>query len=100
MAAVATQSKVHPPPNIYLGVPGTRMPSVLGKVPKPLEKPYIPGPSEPVFVAEDKADLPPLIDFYGTASASTWLEDRYKIWRGEGTTAEDPKVQVRCSRRM
>lgn len=69
------------------------MPSILGKLPPKPDSPVLPSPDEPVFVAEDKADLPPLIAFYGTASASTWLEDRYKIWRGVGTTAEDPKVQ-------
>lgn len=71
------------------------MPSVLGKMPPKLDHPELPSPEEPVFVAAEKADLPPLIAFYGTASASVWLENRYKIWRGEGSTAEDPKIQVR-----
>lgn len=69
------------------------MPSIYGKIPHQPEKPVLPPPDEPIFVAEDKADLPPLIAFYGSASASTWLEDRYKIWRGEGTHAESPKIQ-------
>lgn len=69
------------------------MPSIIGKIPHAPEKPIMPKPDDPIFVAEDKADLPPLIAFYGSASATTWLEDRYKIWRGEGTTSDDPKVQ-------
>lgn len=84
---------IHPPPNVFAGVPGTRMPSIIGKIPHQPEKPIEPKPDDPLFVAKDKADLPPLIAFYGSASATTWLEDRYLIWRGEGTTSENPKVQ-------
>lgn len=45
------------------------------------------------IVAESKADLPWLISQFGDASSSNWLEEKYGVWRGEGSTEELPKVQ-------
>lgn len=78
----STPPRNHPPPNVFLGVPGTRMPSIVAKIPKEDNVPYEPEPDEPLFVDPDKADIPLLIHHWGTSAATVWLEKRYHIWRG------------------
>jgi hypothetical protein len=81
------------PPNVYVNTPGTPRKIIAQQVsadpPAPTER----NPDDPLFVDEAKADLPPLIAYFGTASATTWLEQRYRIWRGEGSTVTAPKIQ-------
>ncbi|KAK4047742.1 hypothetical protein OIV83_005250 [Microbotryomycetes sp. JL201] len=89
-----TPPRSHPPPNIFLGVPGTRMPSIIAKVPREDSVPYEPEPDEPLFVAQDKADIPLLIHHWGSSAATVWLEEKYHIWKGTHHHPKDnPMVQ-------
>lgn len=87
------------PPNIYPDTPGTKRLLLQTKAS------WAPTCSHPCnrrssFVPEPKADLPWLIAHFGDACSSSWLEARYDIWRGVGSTWEDPKVQgyMRCGK--
>lgn len=81
------------PPNVYLATPGTRqsfLRSLYKEAPTPGSRTP---PRRSTFVDADKADLPFHIAQYGTASSTTWLEQRYKIWRGAESTDERPRIQ-------
>lgn len=80
------------PPNVFPDTPGTKR-LVLQTKPS-----WAPSCSRPCnrrshFVPDSKSDLPWLISQFGDACSSSWLEGRYDVWRGEGSTWESPKVQ-------
>ncbi|KAM0754200.1 hypothetical protein T439DRAFT_323075 [Meredithblackwellia eburnea MCA 4105] len=41
----------------------------------------------------EKADLPYLIRRHGNAAATSWVEQRYSIWRSPNSTRDRPRVQ-------
>ncbi|ORY92543.1 hypothetical protein BCR35DRAFT_336849 [Leucosporidium creatinivorum] len=80
------------PPNVFPDTPGTKR-LVLQTKPS-----WTPSCTRPCnrrshFVPDIKSDIPWLISQFGDACSSSWLEGRYDIWRGEGSTWESPKVQ-------
>ncbi|KAM0749578.1 hypothetical protein T439DRAFT_327258 [Meredithblackwellia eburnea MCA 4105] len=44
-------------------------------------------------IAQDRDDLPAAIKKYGSASSTTWIEERYSIWRSPLSTADRPRIQ-------
>lgn len=53
-----------------------------------------PSPTLPAInIHPSKSDLPPLLATYGDASSTSWLEDRYTIWRHQDSTQERPLIQ-------
>ncbi|KAL8279363.1 hypothetical protein RQP46_008175 [Phenoliferia psychrophenolica] len=41
----------------------------------------------------DKADLPNAIKKYGSAASTSWVEERYTVWRSSTSTKDRPKIQ-------
>jgi hypothetical protein len=83
------------PPNIYFDTPGVAQQLLRARYrePEPSRSRSRTPPRRSTFVDPEKADLPFLIAQFGSASSTTWLESRYKIWRGETSTDEAPRIQ-------
>ncbi|ORY92772.1 hypothetical protein BCR35DRAFT_298295 [Leucosporidium creatinivorum] len=83
------------PPNIYFDTPGVAQQILRARYrePEPSRSRSRTPPRRSTFVDAEKADLPFLIAQFGSASSTTWLEQRYKIWRGEQSTDEAPRIQ-------
>ncbi|GAA5916580.1 hypothetical protein JCM6882_002549 [Rhodosporidiobolus microsporus] len=45
------------------------------------------------FVSQDKEWLPALVAKYGVSTSTTWIEDRYAVWRSPNHTHSNPRVQ-------
>lgn len=84
------------PPNVYMDTPGTPREVLRTRYRDVSSSPRSGSRTPPrrsPFVDPEKADLPFLIAQFGGASSTTWLESRYKIWRGEQSTDERPRIQ-------
>lgn len=83
------------PPNTYFDTPGVAQQLLRARYrePEPARSRSRTPPRRSTFVDPEKADLPFLIAQFGSASSTTWLESRYKIWRGETSTDEAPRIQ-------
>ncbi|OCF57793.1 aspartate-tRNA(Asn) ligase [Kwoniella mangroviensis CBS 10435] len=77
----------------YLDLPDIRLSSLFHRDPHslPTKKPSLPHPEADTTKPRDlKADLPPLEDLianYGDATNTSWLDDRFTIWRDQSTGA-------------
>ncbi|OCF75662.1 aspartate-tRNA(Asn) ligase [Kwoniella mangroviensis CBS 8886] len=77
----------------YLDLPDIRLSSLFHRDPHslPTKKPSLPHPEADTTKSRDlKADLPPLEDLianYGDATNTSWLDDRFTIWRDQSTGA-------------
>ncbi|KAK4047746.1 hypothetical protein OIV83_005254 [Microbotryomycetes sp. JL201] len=81
------------PPNVYFDTPGTARALLKARYKEPISaRARSSTPTRSSFVDDDKSDLPWLIAEYGHASTTSWLEKRYKIWRGT-STPEKPRIQ-------
>ncbi|KAK4056880.1 hypothetical protein OIO90_002130 [Microbotryomycetes sp. JL221] len=81
------------PPNVYFDTPGTPRALLRTRYREPVSaRARSSTPTRSSFVDDDKSDLPWLIAEYGHASTTSWLEKRYKIWRGT-STPERPRIQ-------
>lgn len=83
------------PPNTYFDTPGVAQQLLRARYrePEPPRSRSRTPPRRSTFVDPEKGDLPFLIAQFGSASSTTWLESRYKIWRGETSTDEAPRIQ-------
>ncbi|KAM0787709.1 hypothetical protein ACM66B_003769 [Microbotryomycetes sp. NB124-2] len=81
------------PPNVYFDTPGTARALLKARFKEPVSaRSRSRTPTRSSFVDDDKSDLPWLIAEYGYASTTSWLEKRYKIWRGT-SSPEKPRIQ-------
>ncbi|WWC90373.1 aspartate-tRNA(Asn) ligase [Kwoniella dendrophila CBS 6074] len=77
----------------YLDLPDIRLSSLFHRDPQslPTKQPSLPHPeadtTKPVEDPENLAPLEDLIANYGDATNTSWLDDRFKIWRDKSTGA-------------
>ncbi|WVQ68602.1 aspartate-tRNA(Asn) ligase [Kwoniella botswanensis] len=77
----------------YLDLPDIRLSSLFHRDPHslPTKKPSLPHPEADTTKSRDPdSDLPPLEDLianYGDATNTSWLDDRFTIWRDHSTGA-------------